>query len=487
MLYNRLKIISETKPNSIALVIDHERITYRDFLAEVNKLVAGFKKLGLSPGTSLSIMLEKNEVIWAAVIAASYLGVSVMLVDPNLKEQEKKQILEMYRTTYELQAVNCLSSSESCGDAVLTFSCFNDNFSLLNRGKAAECWSEYSIESSNHSYIVLLTSGSTKVPSAVVKTVESVVGDGERIGRSLGIGSSDQVICVAPVYHAFGLICGCFASFMSGAAVSFVGPYTLPSALESRVRDISATILMALPVHYKLLVQHVEQPFYHIRFALSSTAPLPKELLQACKDKLNLSIHNIYGSSEAGGISIKRNDIVDGLTSNVGQPIEGVQIKFDMSNSVEVDGKIVGELLINSPSLAKGYLKSHLDMDSFFLEDGWWRTGDLAYLNERDELNIAGRVNITINVNGKKVNPYEIEEILSKHPAIAETVVVGRPDEKRGEIPVAFVVLKEHISEQEILKFCYQKLSHYKVPRRIEFREELPKTSAGKVRRREVN
>ncbi|MED0658869.1 class I adenylate-forming enzyme family protein [Bacillus smithii] len=490
MLFERIKKISETNPDSPAILTEQESISYQDFLLEVEKLVNQFKKCGLTQETPLAIVLGKNEVIWTAVVAASYLNVPVMLVDPNLKEAEMNQIMKMYQTCFELRETNGSVAGEYKGDVVQKLNCFGNEFLLLNSGMAANCWNEYIGSTEDHSYIVLLTSGSTKVPSAVVKTVKSIVGDGERIGHSLGIVPSDRVLCAAPVYHAFGLICGCFATFLRGAAVSYIGSYVLPSTLENRARNLSSTIIMALPFHYKMLIQHIEQPFDQIRFALSSTSPLPKELLQSSKELLNLKIHNIYGSSEAGAISIQHNDNVEESFSNVGQPIEGVQIKFDETDVVEVDGKNASELLIKSPSLAKGYLQIEgiegVDTHSYLLEDGWWRTGDLAYLDEENRLNIVGRVNITINVNGKKVNPYEVEEILNKHPSIAEAVVVGQPDDKRGEIPVAFVVSKEPISEQEVLQFCYQRLSDYKMPRKIEFRDTLPKTSAGKVRRREL-
>ncbi|MED4805246.1 class I adenylate-forming enzyme family protein [Bacillus atrophaeus] len=490
MLFERFKKMSDINPDSPAILTEQETISYQSFLDEVGKLSDYFKENGLTQETPLAIVLRKNEVIWAAVVAASYLKVSVMLVDPNLKEAEMNQIMKMYQTCFELREKNCSVAGGYKGNVVQKLNFFDNDFLLINSGMAANCWNEYIGSTEDHSYIVLLTSGSTKVPSAVVKTVESIVGDGERIGRSLGIAPLDRVLCAAPVYHAFGLICGCFATLLSGAAVSYVGSYVLPSTLESRTRELSCTIMMALPFHYKMLIEHVEQPFEQIRFALSSTSPLPMELLQSCNELLNLKIHNIYGSSEAGAISIEHNDNVEESLSNVGQPIEDVQIKLDETDVVEVDGRSASELLINSPALAKGYLRiegmAGVDTHSFLLEGGWWRTGDLVYLNEENKLNIVGRVNITINVNGKKVNPYEIEDILSKHPAIAEAVVVGQPDDKRGEIPVAFVVSKEQVSEQEVLQFCYQKLSNYKMPRKIEFRDTLPKTSAGKVRRKEL-
>ncbi|WP_088830564.1 class I adenylate-forming enzyme family protein [Paenibacillus tyrfis] len=485
MLYKRIREMVENNQESPAILTDHGEISYRNFLKEVDYLVDFFQKCGLTHETPLATVLENNEVTWAVIVAASFMGVSVMLVDPNLKEEEINKIRKMYKACYEIKNITRSDVDEPESNMMYDFECFGNIFYLINIGPASRCWNKYLDLSTKQSNIVLLSSGSTKAPFAVVKTMESIVSDGERIGRTLGIKSSDRVLCAAPVYHAFGAICGCFATFLHGASVSYTGSFVLPSTLENKIQQLSCSVLMALPVHYKMLVQHAKNPLHQIRIALSSTAPLSNELLQACREKLNVNIINIYGSSEAGGVSIQQNN--DNQSSNVGQPIEGVLLRFDDANYIEIDGKQVGELIIKSPSLAKGYLQIEDGGDhEFIIEDGWWRTGDLAYLNEKNELNIVGRLNITINVNGKKVNPYEIEEVLGKHPAIEDVVVVGQPDSNRGELPVAFIVLKEEVTELELLQFCRESLSDYKMPRRIEIRDALPKNSAGKVRRREV-
>ncbi|MEM5028594.1 class I adenylate-forming enzyme family protein [Priestia sp. WB3] len=485
MLFESIKKVAKVNPHSPAILTEHRIITYEEFVLEVMKLKKQLKKSGLTSQTPLAIVLEQNEVIWAIVVAASSLKIPLMLVDPNLKDTEMKKIMSMYQTCYELHPTNFSKSAKIKGEDVIK--CFLGKYSLVYTGLSSSCWSEYIVAEDEQSYLVLLTSGSTKMPSGVVKTIDSIVGDGVRIGTSLGIVSSDRVFCAAPVYHAFGLICGCFATFLSGCSVSFQGAYVLPSTIENRARQLSCTVLMALPFHYRLLVEHVEKPFNNIRFALSSTAPLSKELLQSCRERLNLNIHNIYGSSEAGAISLQKSRNAEDSSDNVGQLLEGVKVKFDENNIIEENGRRVSEMLINSSSLAVGYLNVEgIDGGSFSIENGWWRTGDLAYLNGNCELIIAGRVNITINVNGKKVNPYEVESVLNNHPAITEAVVVGKFDIKRGEIPVAFVVTNKTVSEEEIFQFCNQRLSAFKIPRKIVIREVLPKTSAGKVRRREL-
>ncbi|QDX95804.1 long-chain fatty acid--CoA ligase [Brevibacillus laterosporus] len=487
MIYTRLKQLIEHNPHATAIIRETEEIPYQAVLHEADNLVQAFKKFGLNAETPLAIVLQKSEVIWAAIVAASQLNISVMLVDPHLKEEEMQQIMTMYKTHYVLREINSTAIDSLGYDEWYDLSCFSHAFSIGNIGVQATCWNEYIQPSINQSYLVFLTSGSTKIPSAVVKTIESVMFDGKRVGQSLGITPEDRVLCVAPIYHVFGSICGCFAPFLSGAAVSFTGAYVLPSSLEKKIHKQSCNILMGLPVHYKMLVQHINKPLDKIRIALSSTSPLSDELLLSCKEKLNVFIQNIYGSSETGAISIQRNHLSISESTNVGQPLDGVLVKLDETNPFEFDGKTVYELLIKSESLAKGYLrKEDSDDCEYVLQDGWWRTGDLSYLSGEFELHIVGRLNITINVNGKKVNPYEIEEVLSKHPAIVDAVVVGQHDFTRGEIPVAYVVANKQVTEIEILEHCRERLSDFKVPRRIEFRDDLPKTAAGKVRRKEV-
>ncbi|PPB10638.1 class I adenylate-forming enzyme family protein [Brevibacillus laterosporus] len=487
MIYKHLKQLIEHNPRLTAIIKETEEIPYQAVVSEADHLIQIFQKFGLHAETPLAIVLQKSEVIWAAIVAASHLNISVMLVDPLLKEEEMQKIMTMYKTQYVLREINSKSIDSLEYKEWYELSCFEHVFSIGNIGKYATCWNEYLKPTTNQSNLVFLTSGSTKIPSAVVKPMESLMSDGKRIGQTLGIVPEDRILCAAPTYHIYGTICGCFVPFLCGASVSFTGAYVLPSSLEKKIYKQACNILMAVPAHYKMLVEHVDKPLDQIRIALSATSPLSDELLLSCKKKLNLFIQNIYGSSEAGVVSIQRNRFSSRESTSVGTPIDGVQVKLDDTNPFEFDGKTVYELLIKSESLAKGYLrKGDSDESGYVVQDGWWRTGDLAYLSEEGELHIVGRLNITINVNGKKVNPYEIEEVLSQHPAIADAVVVGEHDPIRGEMAVAYVVAKNQITEVELLEYCREKLSDFKVPRRIEFREDLPKTAAGKVRRKEV-
>lgn len=487
MIYQHLKQRNEHNPHAIAIIKETEEIPNQAMVSEVDHLIRNFQKFGLNKETPLAIVLQKSEVIWAAIIAASYLEISVMLVDPHLKEEEMQKIMTMYQTDYVLREINSKAIDSLGYNEWYELSCFEHVFLIGNIGEHAACWNEYLKPEVNQSHLVFLTSGSTKIPSAVVKKMESFMLDGKRIGEALGIVPEDRILCAAPTYHIYGTICGCFVPFLCGASVSFTGAYVLPSSLEKKIDKQACNILMAVPAHYKMLVEHVQKPLDRIRIALSATSPLQDDLMLTCKEKLNLSIQNIYGSSEAGVVSIQRNPQSIGEATNVGVPVDGVDVMLDETSPFEFDGKTVYEVLIKSDSLAKGYLrKDEVDDSGYVVEDGWWRTGDLAYLSKENELHLVGRLNITINVNGKKVNPYEIEEVLSQHPAIEDSVVVGEHDPIRGEMAVAYVVVKNHIAEAELLEYCRAKLSDFKVPRRIEFRDDLPKTAAGKVRRKEV-
>jgi long-chain acyl-CoA synthetase len=224
-----------------------------------------------------------------------------------------------------------------------------------------------------------------------------------------------------------------------------------------------------------------------IRMGLSGGASLSVELLKNWEERFRAQILEVYGLTESTGL-VTANP-VQGIrkAGSIGLPVFGVQARLIDKEGKDVARGEAGELIFKGPNASKGYWKLP-QQTAESIRDGWVYTGDLARKDEEGYFYIVGRKKDLIITGGYNVYPREIEEVLYTHPAVYEAAVVGIPDEVKGEIPKAFITLKpgQQTSEGEIVAFCKANLAPYKVPRQVEIRSELPKSSTGKILHREL-
>ncbi|MEE1822821.1 fatty acid--CoA ligase family protein [Streptomyces sp. BE20] len=333
---------------------------------------------------------------------------------------------------------------------------------------------------------VFLTSGSTGAPTGVVRTAAAVLADARRVGRFLGYGPDAPVAVAAPLFHAYGFNYGLVAPLVLGAPVRFCPVRSVPSRLLAAVRDHGARTLVALPFHYALLAQAAAASDDTatppgLEVAVSAGAPLGPGVAAAVAERFTFRLHNCYGSSEAGAVTLA--PVSGGEAEGwIGVPLPGVAAEVVPPDD---DDQGRGELLLATSSLAFGRIGPAglvpLDVDG----RGRYRTGDLALPPAPDgALRLAGRIGSLINVAGKKVAPAEIERVLAGHPAVADVQVSAAPDRAHGQVPVAEVVLRA--PAPDLVPWCRERLAPHQVPRRITEVRSIPRSATGKPIRREV-
>jgi len=219
--------------------------------------------------------------------------------------------------------------------------------------------------------------------------------------------------------------------------------------------------------------------------AISGGEPLPAEVRDRFKELFGLELLEGYGLTEASPV-VSVNPSGASRPGTVGPPIPGVEVRVIGEDGAELARGQTGEICVRGPIVMKGYHNRPEETAEILDPDGWLRTGDMGRLDEEGYICITGRKKEMMIVGGENVYPAEIEDVLSRHPAVADVGVIGVKDERRGEAPKAFVVLAEgaKATEGELQAFCREKLPTYKVPRSIAFRDELPKAPTGKVLRR---
>jgi len=296
------------------------------------------------------------------------------------------------------------------------------------------------------------------------------------------------VIDTVPFFYLFGLGEVLFGSIMEGATVVIVPQFTPRAALEVIQKERGSIIFGVPAVHNALAMLRDEvikgYDLGSLKAASTAGAKSSPRLMKMLEDKFNLTLCETYGLSELFVVSISTLD--NHKLGTVGKPICALRVIDDSGG--EVPPGEAGEAVFRVPWAMKGYYKAP-DLTAQVFKDGWFYTGDLVRLGEDGYLEYVEKKSfIIVTPTGLKISPWEVEDLLLRHPGIAEVAYVGVNDKQGGQVPTAFVVTREgqSITAEELTRFCRQNLADFKLPRRFEFVDSIPRTSSGKIDRRRL-
>ena len=344
---------------------------------------------------------------------------------------------------------------------------------------------------------LVYTSGTTGKPKGAMNTHGNVSFDAEAYCRWLPLNADDVILAGAPFFHVTGLVAQLAAAYLCGCSIALFGRFDAERCLETIERTRATFSAMSITAYIALL----EAPSMRVRDLSSLTkvcsggSPVPLATVERWREVTGRPICNIYGLTETTGVShlaaataeIGPVDEASGTVS-IGVPVPNTVVRIvDPGTMLDVPVGEDGELWIRGPQVMAGYW-DRPDATREAIIDGYFRSGDVGRMDQRGFFYIVDRIKDMINASGFKVWPREVEDYLYQHPAIREAAVVGVPDPYRGETVKAFISLKSgvSVSEDEIIEFCRSRMASYKYPRLVEILDELPKTTSGKILRREL-
>ncbi|HEY7069879.1 MAG TPA: AMP-binding protein, partial [Acidimicrobiales bacterium] len=333
---------------------------------------------------------------------------------------------------------------------------------------------------------ILFTSGTTGVPKGVVQTHGRTLQVANDWVAMTGLRAGDRYLMVNPYFHMFGLKARILAS-LAARATMFPKPVFDADRALARVAEEQITVLPGAPTLYQSLLDHPDRDRHDLsslRVAVTGAADIPVELIRRVAAELPFSmIVTGYGLTEAGTASATSpDDDPETIATTVGRARPGFEIRI-VDGDEDLDPGETGEVLLRGPSVMAGYLDDPAATAATLSPEGWLRTGDLGVLDERGNLRIVGRSKDMFIVGGFNAYPAEIENHLLRHPDVAQAAVIGIPDERLGEVGMAFVVTRSGDPDggAAILAWCRDQMANYKVPRAIEILTELPVNATGKV------
>jgi long-chain acyl-CoA synthetase len=337
--------------------------------------------------------------------------------------------------------------------------------------------------------VIVYTSGTTGTPKGAV-LMHSNLASGAQVGRDLvDSGPDDVTLAVLPLFHVFGMNSIMNVTVKAGALLTLVPRFEPGKVLEVIERD-KVTTFGGVPTMYTALLNHPERDRFDassLDLCVSGGSALPVEVLRGFDEAFGAKVLEGYGLTETTGMASFNLSDRERKPGTIGLPVGGTEMKVVDDDDHDLPPGEPGEIVMRGPFVMQGYWNNE-EATREALRDGWFRTGDVAVVDEDGYFAIVDRKKDLIIRGGYNVYPRELEEVLYEHPAILEAAVVGVPHESLGEEVGAVVVLKEGESagEDEIRDYMKQRVAAYKYPRVVWFAEELPKGPTGKILKREI-
>ncbi|MEM2213326.1 MAG: class I adenylate-forming enzyme family protein [Candidatus Nezhaarchaeales archaeon] len=476
-----------------------EIYTYKDLLDRVCKVAGGLKRLGVSKGDRVCVYTGNRCETIISYFAIWRIGAIAVPANPAFKAEEMLHILNDSEAStiitveagYKDVISQVMPKTPHLKNVVIIEGGVKEAYSwseLMKEGKAMLKPENCSIEDLCQ---IQYTAGTTGFPKGAMLTHGNWMAAVEAERWALRLNEDDVYLGFYPHFHV-GVSWG-ITALRYGATFVIMERYELNKYLKL-AREYKATILSGMPPVLHALVNAPPGSEEYLKSAkriITGGAPTPQEVWEKfVKRYPHIEVVNAYGLSEtvvigtAPAVPVGFSHLSKGYLS-VGAPVGYCEVKVvdEADPSKELPPNQIGEIALRGPGVAKGYWKRPRETAEVFLPDGWFLTGDTGYLDEDGILYVTGRKKDMIIMSGWKIYPAEVENVLVKHPKVSEAAVFARYDEKRGEIPVAAVVLKpgEEATEEEIIKFCEEKLASYKIPKAVIFLDNLPKMCGWKI------
>ena len=333
---------------------------------------------------------------------------------------------------------------------------------------------------------LLYTSGTTGQPKGVMLTHRNVVDNARQFAR-VHYRRDDRLLIAAPLFHCWGLINGVLGMSAVGGTSIVMRRYRTEAALDL-IESARPTALLAVPTMVNYMAKSpaiVERDLSGLRLVLCAAAPMPLELIEVLKRDWKVGYAESYGLTETSPV-ITTTPLEEHRPGSCGRAMGDTRLKVAGPLGDPLPAGSVGELWAAGTAISAGYYQRPDATALVFTADGWFRTGDIVRIDGDGYVFIVDRAKDMINVGGEKVYPRDVEEVLHRHPAVADAVVVGVPDPDRGETVKAFIALKPGHSwtAEEVIAYLKPVLATFKVPRLVEFVDAVPRSASGKALRR---
>ena len=509
-LVTNVERVADERPEHTAISYEGREVSYREFWAQTGQFAAALDERGIGADDRVAIYLPNLPQFLVAFHGTLRAGGVVVPMNPQYKSREIGHLL----ADSGAKAVVALADLVPFVDEVDEETDVEEVVSVGGTAEGATPFEEFLVDDradvvergDDDDAVQPYTSGTTGQPKGVQLTHRNLASNAEVSADLIpdGIREDDKQLGVLPLFHIYGMTVTMNATLFDGGAF-----YPLPSwdaqQAVSLIENERITLMHGVPAMYNDVINQPDAEEFDLsslRLCGVGGSGIPVEVLRRFEELYDAKLYEGYGLTETSPVTHFNSPEQGRRIGSIGRTLPGVECRvvtpdFEDVPPVEegpVDeedadlDEITGELVIAGPNVMKGYYNLPEANEEAFTESGgkrWFHTGDVGYHDEDGFYYVVDREKHMINTAGYNVYPREIEELLFEHEAVADAAVVGVPDERRGETVKAYIVPTPdaEVSPEEIQEFCLSNLAEYKHPREVEFVEELPRTTTGKVQK----
>ncbi len=509
-----LKKIAKRYPKKDALIFKERRITYFELLNESLSFAKLLLSIGVRKGDRCAIFLPSSIEWVICEFGVGIIGALLVVIDTSYrlkeieyilnnseasvlitkKDSNDKRYLEVFlklcpKIQSFRQEIDCKSLPFL--KKVILISKGKNRYRIfpkLQNGKKEE---RVETNLPDDPFLVVYTSGTTGFPKGVVLSQNSILQNGFLIGEGERLTYKDVIYNPVPLSHIFGNVNALLAGITHGSSIVLEDSFD-PKTTLKRIAKLRCTAIYGFPHMFRKILDCKTFSRYDLsslRTGNMSGDICPENLVKEVIEKMGVKDLLIpYGMTETSPAITQTDpdDPIDYRIGSVGRPLLGVEVKIvDPKTKKELPPGVPGELLTRGFHVMKGYLKLDEETKKVIDEDGWFHTGDILVMDGNGYFKYMGRLKDMFIHGGFNVYPKEIEDFLLTNQKISEVHVIGVPDFDAGEVPMAYIKLKDGVfcTKDEIIAFCRDKIADFKIPRYIKFVEEFPRTSTGKVQK----
>lgn len=482
MLWRHLLEAARLRPDQPLFLEQDGRLSAADLAARASSVAIRLAEAGIQPGDTVGLLARGGTRIAMLTYGILGAGAAVVPLNPAMKPGEMARALAPCRPRAVIGEDDLLPLVPPGAGSPLSAD------RLLSPGAAVATIPGPPADPDRAAFF-LFSTGSTGLPKRLLRSHAMMLAEARQYQAGVRLTPEDRILGVAPLFHSYGICCVMLSAIESGASARLF-PEFKPDLVLAAAAAERSTVLAGSPFHYSILAgmkRRTGADLSSLRWAISCGAPAPEGVLDRFREQFGVPIRQLYGASEVGSVTFNdASDPVPTQASN-GRPLPGVEVTIVDERGEEAAPGSIGEVCVRSDAASRRY-EDLEDLSRQCFRDGRFHSGDLGRLDASGNLYITGRVKLLINAGGNKVDPLEVEAILEEHPGVAEAAVVGVPAAHGLESVKAAVVLKPGASAdaESLRSFCAERLLGYKVPRILEFRDELPRSPTGKLLRKDL-
>ena len=484
-------ILESGKDSDIAISVPNkEEISYKNLKILVDELSKKITSFGTQNEKPIIIVLKNNAEFMISFLAVTKTNSIAAPLNPDFTEEEFNFYLDDINPSLIITTEGhpVISQAKTKGVPVSTVSFGNGSIDIdFQSEEYAE--KDMSEPNENNSCLFLHTSGTTSRPKGVPLKHKNLLKSLDNIINTYNLSGDDIALVVMPLFHVHGLIGVALSTLASGGQIVIPEKFSASNFWWLQ-KEYNATWYSAVPTIHQILLIRADQdqaPKKSFRFIRSCSAALAPSVLVDLEERFGAPVLEAYGMTEASHqMSSNPMPPEERKAGSVGKPT-GVEINIMSMESMGdmLETNKIGEVVIKGENVTSGYHNNDdANKDSYV--SGWFRTGDQGFIDEDGYLNLTGRIKELINRGGEKISPLEVDAVLLNHPSVNEAVCFAFPDEKYGEVVHAALVTNSEVTEKEIQEFCSNSIASFKIPEKIHFANELPRTATGKIQRRNV-